>query len=154
MKPKSVILRGIRRKSYDFLLRKFIEKAKSMSVDELSKKIDRQDKWINDVVYEQSKSLSRRDIEALCRKLEISVCDHKVKEQKLFLYCDCGNELISSDSFFSDMYDKDWNNHVIFKCSKCGKELDFNFDVPVPVRWPDDGKSYLEEYKKVIDKEK
>lgn len=56
--------------------------------------------------------------------------------QRTFIYCDCGNELIDSKSFVSDTYDENDNNHVIYKCSQCGLEHDYNFDIaPVPINW-------------------
>lgn len=55
--------------------------------------------------------------------------------QTTFVYCECGNELISSDSFVSDTYDKKERNHVIYKCSKCGKKSDWDFDLPVPIKY-------------------
>ena len=58
------------------------------------------------------------------------------KEQKLFIYCkDCKNELVSDGSFVSDTYE-DGANHVRYKCKKCGKESDYNFDIaPIPINW-------------------
>lgn len=59
------------------------------------------------------------------------------KPQVTFIYCTCGNELCSS-SFVSDSYDERGDNHVLYKCSKCGKKSDFNFDIaPVPINWAD-----------------
>lgn len=65
--------------------------------------------------------------------------NHHKKEptQRTFLYCGCGNELISSKSFISDTGEGS-ENHVLFKCKKCGKDLDFNFDIAlVPIKWED-----------------
>jgi RNase P subunit RPR2 len=57
-------------------------------------------------------------------------------KQNTSIYCSCGNELCSSDSFVSDTYDEHGDNHVLYRCTKCGKESDFNFDIaPVPVSW-------------------
>ncbi len=57
-------------------------------------------------------------------------------EQKTFLYCECGNELISSNSFISDTYDEKGDNHVLYKCSNCGLKSDWNFDIaPVVINW-------------------
>lgn len=48
----------------------------------------------------------------------------------------CDNELCSSDSFISDNYDEDGNNHVIYRCARCGLECDYTFDAaPVPIKW-------------------
>ena len=59
------------------------------------------------------------------------------KNQTLFIYCSkCKNELCSTNSFISDTYDKYGSNHVKYKCSVCGKEDDYNFDIaPIPVNW-------------------
>lgn len=57
-------------------------------------------------------------------------------EQKTFIYCVCGNELCSDGSFISDSYDENDDNHVLYKCKKCGTESDFNFDIaPCPINW-------------------
>ena len=54
----------------------------------------------------------------------------KNRKQFTFIYCDCGNELCSTDSFISDI-----DGIVSYKCSKCGKESRYYFDIaPVPVR--------------------
>lgn len=56
--------------------------------------------------------------------------------QRTFVYCDCGNELIASKSFVSDTYDENGDNHVLYKCTQCGREHDWNFDIaPVPINW-------------------
>lgn len=56
--------------------------------------------------------------------------------QNCFVYCKCKNELCSSDSFVSDTYDKNGDNHVKYKCSNCKKESDWNFDIaPVAINW-------------------
>lgn len=52
----------------------------------------------------------------------------KYKEQRTFIYCDCGNELITSNSFIKD------TDFVYYKCSRCGKESKWDFDAPVPIR--------------------
>lgn len=58
------------------------------------------------------------------------------KKQSTLVYCDCGNELVSSNSFVSDELDENGDNHVKYKCTKCGLESDFNFDIaPVPINW-------------------
>ena len=52
----------------------------------------------------------------------------KKNKQTTFCYCpNCGNELISSNSFVKDEY------YVCYKCSKCGKETKWIFDTPVPI---------------------
>lgn len=57
-------------------------------------------------------------------------------EQITFIYCKCGNEMCSDGSFISDTYDDNGDNHVLYKCKKCGKETDYNFDIaPVPISW-------------------
>ena len=59
----------------------------------------------------------------------------KIK-QSTFLYCDCGAELISTHSFLSDTEDDDGDNHVVYRCKKCGRKHDYNFDIaPIPVSW-------------------
>lgn len=58
------------------------------------------------------------------------------KSQETFIYCECGNEMCSDKSFISDTYDEKNDNHVNYKCQKCGKEYDYNFDIaPVPIDW-------------------
>jgi hypothetical protein len=55
--------------------------------------------------------------------------------QVTYIHCTCGNELCSG-SFVSDSYDERGDNHVLYRCTKCGKESDFNFDIaPVPINW-------------------
>ena len=49
-------------------------------------------------------------------------------EQGTFVWCDCGNELISTNSFVSD------TDLVRYKCSKCGVESGWNFDCLAPFR--------------------
>jgi hypothetical protein len=62
----------------------------------------------------------------------------RTKLQGVFVYCKCGNEMCGDGSFVSDDYDKFGNNHVIYKCKKCGLESDYNFDIaPVPISWKD-----------------
>jgi transcription elongation factor Elf1 len=59
--------------------------------------------------------------------------------QTTFINCrQCNNELCSSDSFISDTYDDNNDNHVLYKCSNCGLDADYNFDIaPVPINWLD-----------------
>lgn len=54
-------------------------------------------------------------------------------EQKTFCWCDCGNELCSSNSLISDTYEYG----VHYKCSACGLESDWCFDSPIPYRIKD-----------------
>ena len=54
------------------------------------------------------------------------------KGQTCFVYCDCGNELISSNSLLKD------TDFVYFKCSKCGEESKWDFDVPCPIKIKED----------------
>jgi RNase P subunit RPR2 len=59
-------------------------------------------------------------------------------KRTLFIYCEngCGNELCSSGSFVSDTYDENGENHVRYRCSKCGHESDYNFDLcMLPINW-------------------
>lgn len=70
------------------------------------------------------------------------------QEQTTYIYCKCGNEMCSDGSFISDTIDRDGQNHVQYKCGKCGLKADYNFDIaPVPINWdvikapnPPDGK--------------
>lgn len=59
------------------------------------------------------------------------------RKQTLFIRCEkCGNELCASNSFVSDSYDKNGDNHVIYCCSNCGHKKDYNFDIaPIPIKW-------------------
>lgn len=57
-------------------------------------------------------------------------------KQNTFIYCTCGNEMCSDSSFVSDTYDVNCDNHVKYKCEKCGDNHDYNFDIaPVPLNW-------------------
>lgn len=51
-----------------------------------------------------------------------------MKELKIFCWCECGNELCSTDSFVKD------TDFVYYKCSQCGKESRWDFDAPAPLR--------------------
>lgn len=55
--------------------------------------------------------------------------------QKNFCWCDCGNELCSSQSYLGNdvplMSALIWER---FKCSKCGKVSDWDFNMPVPIK--------------------
>ncbi len=61
----------------------------------------------------------------------------KKPKQTTFIYCEkCGNELCSTGSLVSDTYDEKGDNHVLYKCSKCGHKCDYNFDIaPIPIKW-------------------
>lgn len=51
------------------------------------------------------------------------------KNQTLFLYCTCKNELTASDSFVSDDLDG-----VKYKCTNCNRKSVWNFDLfAIPV---------------------
>jgi len=57
-------------------------------------------------------------------------------KQNTWVYCTCGNDMCSDNSFISDTYDENDDNHVKYKCCKCGTEHDYNFDIaPVPINW-------------------
>jgi len=62
---------------------------------------------------------------------------HAKSRQTTFIHCEkCGNELCSSGSFVSDTYDENCDNHVLYRCSRCGHECDYNFDIaPLPIKW-------------------
>ena len=62
---------------------------------------------------------------------------HPKKKNRLQIFCKkCNNDLCADDSFISDTYDKNEDNHVKYKCKKCGKKSDYNFDIaPVPINW-------------------
>lgn len=55
----------------------------------------------------------------------------------LKIWCpNCGDDLIGNESFISDTYDENDDNHVLYKCTNCQEESDWNFDVaPCPVSW-------------------
>lgn len=51
------------------------------------------------------------------------------------IYCKCGNDMCSDNSFISDEGEGE-ENHVKYKCEKCDLEHDYNFDIaPVPISW-------------------
>ena len=57
-------------------------------------------------------------------------------KQTTYIYCKCGNELISDDCFIDQYDDKNGDNHVLYKCKKCGRNSDWNFTIaPVPISW-------------------
>ena len=53
-----------------------------------------------------------------------------IKKQKTFIFCTCGNELISSNSKYTT---KD-NRCYKYKCNNCGKRSYWLFDTPVPIK--------------------
>lgn len=53
--------------------------------------------------------------------------------QRTFVWCDCGNELCSSNSFVSDT--KEYG--VEYKCTECGLVSNYDFDSPIPYRIKD-----------------
>lgn len=54
--------------------------------------------------------------------------------QKTFCWCDCGNELCSTDSY--DYYRNlgDSNTIIYYKCTKCNECSEWDFGAPVPIR--------------------
>jgi hypothetical protein len=55
-------------------------------------------------------------------------------EQRLYIWCECGNELVGSSSFVSDTYEDD-GNHVRYLCTSCGARSDYDFDICMsPIR--------------------
>lgn len=54
-------------------------------------------------------------------------------KQSTFIWCDCGNELCSTESFdeYENLSDSDL---VHYKCSKCGEKSEWDFEAPVPIR--------------------
>lgn len=51
--------------------------------------------------------------------------------QSTFIWCDCGNELCSSNSYI-DLHN-DINPFEYYKCSTCGVESKWDFDAPCPI---------------------
>jgi hypothetical protein len=81
-------------------------------------------------------------IKLLWRKYRASrVKRIKTKNQKTFLYCECGNEMIGDNdgqknlSFIRDAYVNE-RNVVHYKCSKCEAESFFDFDHICPISLP------------------
>lgn len=59
------------------------------------------------------------------------------KKQTTFCYCpECNNELIGSNSFTSD------GELVMFVCTKCGTESEWDFDAPAPLLLYVEGEMY------------
>lgn len=54
----------------------------------------------------------------------------KFKGQYSFIYCSCGNELISSNSSYTT---KDKRCYK-FQCNKCGKRSFWLLETPVPIK--------------------
>lgn len=61
-------------------------------------------------------------------KLWHSIIGRKIYKQTTFCWCECGNELCSSDSLVKD------TDFVYYKCSNCGIESKWNFDAPCPIK--------------------
>lgn len=55
------------------------------------------------------------------------------KKQHTFIYCSCGNELISSNSKCSTKDERAYK----YQCNKCGKRSYWLFDTPVPIKLKD-----------------
>lgn len=54
-------------------------------------------------------------------------------DQRTFCWCDCGNELCSTNSYWSQLF-RNGRTLERYKCSKCGKGSTWDFDMPVPIR--------------------
>lgn len=54
-------------------------------------------------------------------------------EQRTFCWCDCGNELCSSESYIPKT-DDDMSRLEFYRCSHCGIISAWDFDLPVPFR--------------------
>ena len=54
--------------------------------------------------------------------------------QKTFCWCECGNELCSTDSHLASDNLMAPNDIVYFKCSKCGDTSEWNFGAPIPFK--------------------
>lgn len=52
------------------------------------------------------------------------------KKQHNFIYCNCGNELISSNIFCTTKDERVYK----YKCSKCNEISYWLFDTPVPIK--------------------
>ena len=67
------------------------------------------------------------------------ILEHRRKRnnQTCFIYCEnCNNEMCSDNSFISDTQDENGDNHVLYKCEKCGLNADYNFDIaPLAINW-------------------
>lgn len=48
-------------------------------------------------------------------------------DQRTFCWCECGNELCSTNSFIKD------TDFVYYKCSSCGLKSKWDFDCPAPI---------------------
>lgn len=54
--------------------------------------------------------------------------------QKTFIWCDCGNELCSTDSHTGSGDPLIQADFEFYKCSKCGDESRWNFGTPAPIK--------------------
>lgn len=55
--------------------------------------------------------------------------------QKTFIWCDCGNELISSGSYhYYSNSTSGQSGHETYICAKCNTATFWDFNPPVPVR--------------------
>lgn len=61
--------------------------------------------------------------------------------QRTFCWCDCGNELCSSDSHIGSGDPLIQSGFEFYRCSSCFKETRWMFDAPVPFRMPDVGEA-------------
>lgn len=78
------------------------------------------DKIVNDEYWE--------DVEKAKEKREKRLC----KYHSVFAYCDCGNELETTDSFLNESKD---GTIVRYKCSKCGEISEWNYGIySCPIR--------------------
>lgn len=57
--------------------------------------------------------------------------------QTTFIWCDCGNELCSTNSHTGSGDPVTQPDFEFYKCSKCGHESRWNFGTPVPYRLKD-----------------
>lgn len=73
--------------------------------------------WASDGAFKENEKTEKKKFEYKQLK----------KGQYNFCYCECGNELISSNSFLKD------TDFVYYKCSKCGKITKWDFDAPCPI---------------------
>lgn len=57
-----------------------------------------------------------------------------LKYSSCLVYCDCGNELTTTNSFVSDEGEQG-KNVVTYRCSHCEQESKWNFDLaPAPIK--------------------
>lgn len=55
-------------------------------------------------------------------------------KQTTFIWCDCGNELCSTNSHTGSGLQGIQDGFEFYKCSKCGEESRWDFDAPVPIK--------------------